>query len=187
MSPKKWQVYLIEPHRRHSNPKWTKIFVSGIDLPFDAVFPFPHSHPHTPPPLLWWKSEVFWELHGTEDLRCLQLCRTQCPCHHLTLSCGWMQAEVVEQGMQCEVGAKWSWAWVLSGLTLKFTRKEAVARQPLKSEARKWKSSSCSLLPWAAIPYHPALLLSLQEYHDLLKLLWWLLAHTYKNSLVCFP
>lgn len=114
--------------------------------------------------LLWLKSELCWELHGTEDLKCLQLCRTQCPCHHLTLSCGWMQAEVAEVTKGCNVkwgqngpglGFSLDWCW-------RFTRKKAVAHQPWNQRQEQMKVFQLpSFLPWASTPYHPALLLFL--------------------------
>lgn len=137
--------------------------------------PLPSLPPTHHTPLLWWKSEVFWELHGTEDLSCLQLCRTQCPCHHLTLSCGWMQAEVVESPRD----AMWSGGKMVLGLGSLWTdagdsrgRRQWHANPEVRGK-RKWKSSSCPAscheLPSPTTQHS---LLYLQEYHDLLKLLW---------------
>ena len=49
------------------------------------------------------------------------------------------------------LGFSLDWCW-------RFTRKEAVARQPWSQRQEKMKVFQLpSLLPWAAIPYHPAL------------------------------
>jgi hypothetical protein len=49
--------------------------------------------------------------------------------------------------MQCEVGAKWSWAWVLSGLMLEIHEEEGSGTPTLKSEARANESLPASQLP----------------------------------------
>ena len=136
--------YLTEPHRWHSDPKWTESFAYWPGSALWCCVPHPSvpSTHHTQ--LLWWKSEVCWELHGTEDIKCLQLCRTQCPCHNLTLSCGWMQAEV-----KSPRDAMWSRGKMVLGLGSLWTdagdswgRRQWHINSEIRGK-RKWKSSSC--------------------------------------------
>ena len=118
------------------------------------MFPFPHSHPHTTLRCFDEKvkcSENFMELRTSDAYSSvgLNVRVTILPCPVDECRRRWLS----HQGMQCEVGAKWSWAWVLSGLMLEIHEEGGSGTPTLKSEARENESLPAAQPP--AMSCHP--------------------------------